>query len=73
MNASQSSLVISKAPLVALLTNEGGSSTPTWTVSNAGFSANEEVWDVLTCTKYTADGSGSLSVTGSSGKPQVWR
>ncbi|KAI0689018.1 glycoside hydrolase family 13 protein [Cytidiella melzeri] len=71
LNASESSLVISKSPIVALLSNKGSSSTPTWTVSNAGFSGNEEVWDVLTCTKYTTDSSGDLTVTGSSGKPQM--
>ncbi|KAI0338565.1 glycoside hydrolase family 13 protein [Trametopsis cervina] len=71
LTASPSSLVISKPPLVALLTNQGSQSTPTWSVSNAGFTANEEVWDVLTCTKYTTDSNGALSVTGSGGKPQI--
>lgn len=71
LDTKESSLIVSKAPLVALLTNQGSSSTPTWSVPNGAFSANAEVWDVLTCTKYTADGNGALSVTGSSGKPQV--
>lgn len=71
LNSSESSIIASKPPLVALLTNQGNSSTPTWSVSGVGFSANEEVYDVLSCTKYTADGNGALTVTGSSGQPQV--
>lgn len=71
LNESQSSLVVSKPPMVALLTNMGSSSTPTWTVSNAGFSANADVYDVLTCTKYTTDANGGLQITGSGGNPQI--
>ena len=71
LNSSESSIIASKPPLVALLSNSGNSSTPTWSVSGVGFSANEDVYDVLTCTKYTADGNGALTVTGTGGQPQV--
>lgn len=57
--------------MTALLTNKGNSSTPTWTVSGANYTANEDVVDILSCTKYTTDGSGGLTVNGASGNPQV--
>ena len=68
---SESSMAVSKPPMLALLTNGGSSSTPSWTVSDAGYQANEELIDVLSCQKVTADGNGGVSVQGSSGSPQV--
>ncbi|KAI0070668.1 glycoside hydrolase family 13 protein [Panus rudis PR-1116 ss-1] len=69
--ASTNNLAISKPPMLTLLTNEGASSTPKWNVPDAGFNANEELIDVLTCNKVNADGNGGVSVTGSGGNPQV--
>ncbi|KAI0640874.1 glycoside hydrolase family 13 protein [Trametes meyenii] len=68
---SQSTMAISKAPLLTLLTNGGSSSSSSWTVPDAGYQANEELVDVLTCNKVTADGKGGVTVQGSGGNPQV--
>ena len=57
--------------MLALLTNEGASSSPQWTVASAGYSANEDLVDVVSCTKITADSSGGVSVTASGGNPMV--
>ena len=57
--------------MLTLLTNEGSTSTPQWSVPNAGFSANEELVDVLSCTKVNADANGGVTVKGSGGNPQV--
>lgn len=57
--------------MLTLLTNEGSTSTPQWSVPDAGFSANEELVDVLSCTKVTADANGGVTVKGSGGNPQV--
>lgn len=62
---------MSKPPLLALLTNGGASSTPSWTVSKAGYTASESLIDTLTCNTYTADSSGGVSITGSQGAPVV--
>ncbi|KAH9921835.1 glycoside hydrolase family 13 protein [Amylocystis lapponica] len=67
----ESTLAVSKPPMLALLTNGGASSTPTWNVAGAGYSANEALVDVLSCTSFNADGNGGVSVKGSGGMPQV--
>ncbi|RDX40957.1 glycoside hydrolase family 13 protein [Lentinus brumalis] len=70
---SESTLAVSKPPLLALLTNVGNISTAatTWNVPDAGYPANEVLVDVLTCNKVTADKSGGVLVHASSGEPQV--
>ncbi|CAL1697820.1 unnamed protein product [Somion occarium] len=68
---STNNLAISKPPMLTLLTNEGSTSTPQWNVPNAGYSANQELIDVLTCTKVNADANGGVSIKGSGGNPQV--
>ncbi|KAJ3010973.1 hypothetical protein NUW54_g2318 [Trametes sanguinea] len=70
-SGSESTLAVSKPPMLALLTNGGSSSNPSWSVPSAGFSANEELVDVLTCSKLNADSNGGVSVQGSAGSPQV--
>ena len=69
---STSALALSKPPLLALFTNVGtnGSST-SWTVSDAGYAANEALVDVLSCATLTADSSGGVAATSSGGLPQV--
>lgn len=57
--------------MLTLLSNGGSTSTPQWSVPNAGYSANEVLVDVLTCNTVTADSNGGVSVKGSSGLPQV--
>lgn len=71
LSSSPSSLAVSKPPLLTLLSNGGSSSTPSWSVPNAGFGSNEKLVDVLTCSQLSADGNGGVSVTGSGGMPQV--
>ncbi|KAI0776563.1 glycoside hydrolase family 13 protein [Trametes elegans] len=68
---SESTFAVSKPPLLALLTNGGSSSSPSWKVSDVGYQANEELIDVLSCNKVTADGNGAVTVQGSGGNPQV--
>ncbi|OSC98372.1 glycoside hydrolase family 13 protein [Trametes coccinea BRFM310] len=70
-SGSESTLAVSKPPMLALLTNGGSSSSPSWSVPSAGFIANEELVDVLTCNKLNADSNGGVSVQGSGGSPQV--
>ncbi len=57
--------------MLALLSNKGSSSSPEWTVASAGFSPNEQLVDVLTCSSVTADSNGGITVQGSGGMPQV--
>ncbi|KIY43823.1 glycoside hydrolase family 13 protein [Fistulina hepatica ATCC 64428] len=65
--ASDSVMSIRKSNMVVLVTNIGdGSSTR---VTSSGWSGNEGLIDVLTCTTYTAGHSGSLSVTMDDGLP----
>ncbi|KZT05143.1 glycoside hydrolase family 13 protein [Laetiporus sulphureus 93-53] len=66
-----STLAVSKYPMLSLLTNGGESSTPSWSVSDTGFSAGTELIDVLNCTTYTVDSSRGLDVTGYDGLPIV--
>ncbi|RPD58617.1 glycoside hydrolase family 13 protein [Lentinus tigrinus ALCF2SS1-7] len=70
---SESTLAVSKPPLLALLTNvgNGSSATTTWNVPDAGYASNEVLVDVLTCSKVTADSNGGVLVQASSGAPQV--
>ncbi|OBZ74584.1 Alpha-amylase A type-1/2 [Grifola frondosa] len=71
LSAEGTTVAVSKAPMLALLTNGGNSSTPSWSIPAAGYQANEELVDILTCTKINADGNGGVSVQGTSGQPQV--
>ncbi|KAH9856074.1 glycoside hydrolase family 13 protein [Lenzites betulinus] len=68
---SESTMAILKTPMLALLTNGGNSSTPKWTVSDAGFQANEALVDILTCSTLNADSNGGVTVQGTGGNPQV--
>ena len=57
--------------MLALLSNGGSSSTPSWDVPEAGYEPNEELVDVVSCTRISADSNGGVSVQGSDGNPQV--
>ncbi|KAI8992740.1 glycoside hydrolase family 13 protein [Trametes punicea] len=70
-SGSESTMAVYKPPMLALLTNGGSSSSPSWTVPDAGYQGNEELVDVLTCNKLNADTNGGVSVQGSGGNPQV--
>ncbi|KAJ3847881.1 glycoside hydrolase family 13 protein [Lentinula lateritia] len=71
--SANSTLAISKPPLLALLTNGGSSSTESWSIpSSAGlYNANETLVDVLTCDTVITGSDGNLSVTTSQGLPKV--
>ncbi|EKM52807.1 glycoside hydrolase family 13 protein [Phanerochaete carnosa HHB-10118-sp] len=71
IESSASQIVASKPPLLALLTNQGSSSSPQWTVSSAGYQPNEDLVDVVSCTKVTADSNGGVSATAQGGNPMV--
>jgi len=73
--SNQATLVVSKPPLVGLLTNVGSKSatTTTWTVpgSEGLYQSGESVVNVLNCKVYQADEQGGVSVQTESGMPQV--
>ncbi|KAK7744988.1 hypothetical protein SLS53_003222 [Cytospora paraplurivora] len=60
--------------VVGVYSNVGssGSTTVTLTAANTGFTAGEALTDVLSCTSFTADSSGGLSVTITNGLPRVF-
>ncbi|KAK3984299.1 glycoside hydrolase superfamily [Cladorrhinum sp. PSN332] len=59
--------------VISVYTNAGSSSSPsvTLTSSATGFEANQRLVDVMSCNTFTADGSGSVSVTLNGGVPRV--
>jgi alpha-amylase len=65
-------IVVSKPPLVTLLTNQGNSSSgSSWTLPNGSFKKNQDLVDVLTCNKLQANSKGGLNVQAIDGLPQV--
>jgi alpha-amylase len=71
LNSNANALTVSKPPLLALLTNVGNASVSTWGVQNAGYNANENLMEVLTCTKMQADGKGGVNANTGTGQPMV--
>ncbi|KAH9837571.1 alpha-amylase [Rhodofomes roseus] len=69
--ASASQLAVSKQPLLALLTNAGASSSPSWSVPSTNYSKGDELIDVLSCSTTKVGDSGAVAWTGSSGMPAV--
>ena len=65
-------LVLSKPPMLALLTNQGASANPTWNVGAAGYSANQELIDVISCQKVTTDSTGAVKLNAQQGAPMVF-
>lgn len=53
------------------LGSSGASSSLTLTSAQTGFSANEKVMEVLSCTVLTTDGSGNIIVPRSAGQPKI--
>jgi alpha-amylase len=72
MAVQDQSMAISKPPMLALFTNVGNESSSgvNWKV-DAVFHANEQLVDVLTCSKVTADAKGGVNVPSAYGMPQV--
>jgi alpha-amylase len=60
--------------IVGVFSNVGssGSASISLTASNTGFTAGQVLTDVMSCTNFTADSSGNLAVTISSGIPRVF-
>ncbi|KAH8883975.1 glycoside hydrolase family 13 protein [Thozetella sp. PMI_491] len=62
------------AQIVSVFTNVGSSSSASVTLaaSSTGFTANQQLIDVTTCTSYSTDSTGSLAVTLNGGLPRVF-
>jgi alpha-amylase len=60
--------------VIAVFTNRGSSGSGTATIpsSNSGFTAGQSVTELLTCKTSTADSSGNLAVSFSSGLPLIF-
>ncbi|PCH42776.1 glycoside hydrolase family 13 protein [Wolfiporia cocos MD-104 SS10] len=71
LSVSQNTLVVSKPPMLTLLTNGGSASTPSWSVPDVGYAGDEDLIDALSCDTMKADKDGGVSVQGSGGMPQV--
>lgn len=59
--------------VVGVFTNVGASSSATVTLTSSatGFEADQELVEVMSCTAYTTDSSGSLEITLGDGLPGV--
>lgn len=71
--STSSQLAVSKAPLLALLTNVGGSSSPSWSIGSTNYTSGEELIDALSCVTTKAGAGGAVSWTSQSGMPAVRR
>ena len=70
--ASQTTLAVSKPPMLALFTNVGAGGSASWNVPKSGYSGNTQLIDVLSCTTVTTNGNGGLSASTTNGLPQVY-
>lgn len=71
---SSNELLISKPPLLTLLTNRGAAaSSPSYTLTQAqhGYSPSTTILDAISCSNLTVDGSGNLQVAAVNGEPRV--
>lgn len=70
---SSSTLVISKPPLLALLTNIGSQQTVSvrWNVTHPVFKSKQQLVDVLTCRTFIAGEGGGVSIQSDEGMPKV--
>jgi len=68
---SPSTLAVSKAPLLTLLSNGGNTSTPSWKVTDTGYSGNTTLVDVLTCDEIMTDGDGNVVTSTKGGMPRM--
>ena len=69
--SSASQLAVAKGPMLALLTNAGGSSSPSWSIPSTNYTKGEELIDALSCTTTKAGENGAVSWTSASGMPAV--
>ncbi|CEL58004.1 GH13 alpha-amylase precursor [Rhizoctonia solani AG-1 IB] len=65
-------IAVQKGKLLTALTNVGSKgAAEKFELSGTGYSANEQLVDVLSCTNITADASGNVNVAFAGGNPQV--
>jgi alpha-amylase len=70
--ASQTTLAVSKPPMLALFTNVGTSGSASWNIAKSGYSGNTRLIDVLSCTVVTTNSDGGLTANTTNGLPQVY-
>ena len=70
--ASQTTLAVSKSPMLALFTNIGASGSVSWNVPKSGYSGNTRLIDVVSCTVVTTNSDGSLAANTTNGLPQIY-
>ena len=64
-------VIISKPPMLSLLSNVGNHTDIYWTVKNLSYSSGEELVEILGCTTTTVDDMGMISVVSTTGEPMV--
>jgi alpha-amylase len=65
-------IAVQKGKLLSALTNVGSKgAASTFALTGTGYSANEQLVDVLSCANVTADASGNVNVAFIGGNPQV--
>lgn len=71
--ADQSTLAVSKPPILALFTNAGSASQSpvSWNITQRIFKGGEQLVDVLTCGTYLAMDGGGLNLASNDGMPKV--
>ncbi|KAF9650224.1 glycoside hydrolase family 13 protein [Thelephora ganbajun] len=68
----ETTLAVSKPPMLALFTNVGSSGTASWKVPKSGHSGNTQLIDVLSCTILTTNSDGGLTTNTTNGLPRVY-
>jgi len=70
--SSETTLAVSKPPMLALFTNVGAGGAASWNVANSGYSGNMQLIDVLSCTIVTTDSEGGLIANTTNGFPRIY-
>ena len=70
--ASQTTLAVSKPPMLALFTNVGTGGSASWNIVKSGFNGTTRLIDVLSCTIVTTNSNGGLTANTTNGLPQVY-
>ena len=71
--ATANELLVSKPPLVSVLSNRGSSGATTLTLSSTStsFPGSSKIVDAVSCDAFTTDSKGNLPITISNGMPRV--
>jgi len=70
--ASETTLAVSKPPMLALFTNVGAGGAGSWNIAKSGYSGNTQLIDVLSCTTATTNSDGGLTANTTNGLPQIY-